>query len=71
MEITHKAIPNGVVVVTPVGKLNMVHAHRLREEVDAILAKDQNRTHSKSIRLQILWMRCTTFCKSFGKNPLK
>ena len=43
MEISHKAISDGVIVVTPSGKLNMVHAHRLREEVDAILAKGHNR----------------------------
>lgn len=43
MEITHRANSDGVVVVIPAGKLNMVHAHHLREEVDAILAKGHNR----------------------------
>ncbi|MBC7464252.1 MAG: STAS domain-containing protein [Actinobacteria bacterium] len=43
MEITKRVTADGVAVLLPVGKLNMVHAHRLREVVDSVLADGQNR----------------------------
>ena len=43
MQIDNKIISDGVVVLIPTGKLNMVHAHQLREKVDLSLAAGNNR----------------------------
>ena len=38
MELSKRLENNGVVVISPVGKLNMVHANRLREAVSESIA---------------------------------
>jgi anti-sigma B factor antagonist len=43
MEISSRITKDGVAVIIPKGKLNMVHAHQLREAVDAAISEGHKR----------------------------
>lgn len=43
MEIVRSARPGGIVILHAKGKLNMVHAQRLREEIASLVSAGSNR----------------------------